>query len=97
MLKILNGNDNIFNRLVVSKVEIMIEKRIIKPHIVNSGWIEFLIASHNVSLKLETEIKLFWECVLLVNLVKSLSSVFFQFLNIIPTKIEDSKCTNNSL
>lgn len=97
ILNIVNRLENIFNILVVSKVDIMIEKRIIYPPIVNIDWIEFLIEFPRISPKFETVINSLWYLFLDVSLWISLSSFFFQFLNMIPTNIDDNKWTNRSL
>lgn len=97
MLNIVNGIENIFNRLVVSKVEIMIEKRIIYPPIVKIDWIEFFIEFPSISPKFEIVINSLWDLFFDVSLWKSLSSFFFQFLKIIATIKADTKWTNRNL
>ena len=97
ILNIANRLENIFNILVVSKVDIMIEKRIIYPPIVNIDWIEILIEFPRISPKFETVINSLWYLFFDVSLWISLSSFFFQFLNMIPTNIDDNKWTNRSL
>lgn len=97
ILNIVNIFENISNILVVSKVDIIIEKRIIYPPIVNIDWIEFLIEFPRISPKFETVINSFWYLFFDVSLWISLSSFFFQFLNMIPINIDDKKWTNRSL